>query len=1118
MSRRAPHESGLPFTLTDPLPTGTTVLEASAGTGKTHAIVALAARYIAEGVPVESLLLVTFSRMATAELRERTRERLRSLAVGLADPDGSDDDLVAVVAAVDAAELRRRRERIAGALSDFDAATVSTTHTFCSRMLDALGIAGDREEGLTLVEEVDDLVDEVVGDVYLKWFATTPPPFSSETARLIGRAGVRQSAARILPDDADADSPEALRARFVAVVRREVLRRKRMSRVRDYDELQSLLRDVVCDPVHGEAARARIRRHFRAVLVDEFQDTDPVQWEILRRCFHGHVALTLVGDPKQSIYKFRGAEVLAYLEASRVADENRRLTTNWRTDADLVAALHHLYGGAELGHREIVVRGVDARHETSRIDGVAPLRLKLLRRTGHGPMSSSSGLPSLDALRSAVVRDVADDIAALLADPPMLSTPEGDRPVRPSDIAVLVRTRKVIEPLQAALRTHGVASVVGAGVSVFTTDAARDWFHLIRALEQPTRADRVALAALTPLLGWSPAEVAASDGPPPEATDLVVDLAETVERSGFAAMVERLTLRRDLYGRVLATHDGERAMTDHLHLASLCHRHMVTERAGLAGLSRWFSERLEDPGVGDQAEQSRRLDRDAHAVTIMTVHGSKGLEFPIVHVPFGWDSAKVPKPQTLEFHDDENRRVLDVGGPDAPGYARRQTEADAEDFGEELRLFYVAVTRARSAVTLWWAPGSSARRSPLHRLLFARPGDRASGADPGPSAPIPADAEVIDALSAWAARAGVPITVSHAGSGDGPVVAEVPAGAASVTLRAARLDRTIDVGWRRTSYTALVADAHDAVHTAEPGVATEPDPLTVADEPAEDASDPDGLSPAETGSAPDDLALPSPMNGLPYGAAFGTLVHAVLESVDVDAADLRAEVHRVTVPAIAASGLDADLDRLVDALTAVMLTPLHLAEADPPGIRLADIPMRRRLAEVEFEFPLSAGDGAIEAIADLMDHHLPHDDPMRDYAPVLREIGDPELRGFLTGSIDGVLGVPVGSELRFLVVDYKTNRMGPGEASALDYDADAMTAEMIRSHYPLQAMLYAVALYRYLRWRLSDANAQDRLGPILYLFVRGMAGPQTPAGIGVVRWDLPGRLVVALSDLLGGRS
>lgn len=369
----------------------------------------------------------------------------------------------------------------------------------------------------------------------------------------------------------------------------------------------------------------------------------------------------------------------------------------------------------------------------------------------------------------------------------------------------------------------------------------------------------------------------------------------------------------------------------------------------------------------------------------------------------------------------------------------------------------------------------------------------------------------MDRLTEWAARATVPIVVSHGGSGSTDTVVDDDTDTGRpTTLRAARLDRTIDAGWRRTSYTALVAAAHDRA----PGVATEPDPLTVADEPTEETTDDDAVTDIDA----DGLALPSPMNGLPYGAAFGTLVHAVLETVDVDAPDLRTEVERCAIPAVASAGLDLDLGHLVDALVAVLSTPLHLAGGRDPDLRLADVPRRRRLAEVDFEFPLAAGTGAVAAIADLMDLHLPQDDPMRGYASVLRELGDPELRGFLTGSIDAVLGVPVGEHLRYLVVDYKTNRMGPGDLSALDYDGPAMTAEMIRSHYPLQAMLYAVALYRYLRWRLSDPQAQDRLGPVLYLFVRGMAGPATPAGIGVLRWDVPGPLVVALSDLLGGRS
>ncbi|GAA1463154.1 UvrD-helicase domain-containing protein [Williamsia maris] len=1092
------------FDLLAPLPTGTTVLEASAGTGKTHAIVGLAARYIAEGVDVGALLLVTFSRMATAELRERTRERLTTLAAGLADPASArSDSLVTALADAPADEVALRRERISAALSDFDAATVSTTHTFCSRMLDALGIAGESEHGLTLVEEVDDLVTEVAGDVFLKWYSGLDElPFDFRDAVAIARDGVRQSHATLVPRDAPEGTTARARTDFVTAVRREVLRRKRMMRIRDYDELQSLLRDVITDPVHGEAACARIRDFFSVVLVDEFQDTDPIQWEILRRCFHGHSDLILVGDPKQSIYAFRGAEVLSYLDAATSADNHQALGTNWRSDAGLVTALHHLYGGAALGHPDIVVRSVDATHTSSRLSGRPPLRLRHLGRVGLGPLGDN-GFPPLSAVRSAVVDDVARDVAELLADAPELTDPDGTtRPVRPSDVVILLRTRSTIGPVQRALREAGVASVVGAGSSVFATASARDWFHVLRALEQPNRSDRVSLAALTPLIGRTAGEIDAAGGDAlADVGDLLIELSQTMAQSGFAAMYERLAIRTGLESRILSGVDGERVMTDIAHLASLCNRYVVTESRGIAGLLRWFVDRLEDPRVGDQTEQSRRLDRDAQAVSIMTVHGSKGLEFPIVYVPFGWDAARNPYPPTLDLHDESGARILDVGGSRSAEFARNRRTSEAEDAGEELRLFYVAVTRARCQVVLWWAAGSSARSAPLHRLLFARtPTGADTGApDPGPSARVPADASIASDLSAWAGAARGLISVEPVGGGPAspppvPTTDDEP-----ITLRAADFDRVIDHGWRRTSYSALVADQHVAV-----GAAIEADATAALTDEPEDAVVTDAT--ADTGA-------PSLMNGLPAGATFGLLVHSVLENVDTDAADLSAEVRERCVRAAMSSGLQVDVDVLAHAMDSVLHTPLGIGSGPSD---LAGVAMSDRLAEMDFEFPLASATrgSTLGAIADLMDEHLPADDPLREYPERLRLIPGAALDGFLTGSIDGVLRT---ADERFVVVDYKTNRLGFGDLTVEDYDEDAMAAEMMRSHYPLQAMLYSVALHRYLRWRLPGYRPERHLGRVLYLFVRAMVGPDTPPDRGVFGWDVPPALVVALSELLGGQ-
>ncbi|HSW23676.1 MAG TPA: UvrD-helicase domain-containing protein, partial [Burkholderiaceae bacterium] len=375
------------FDLLGPLPKGTTVLEASAGTGKTYAIVGLAARFVAEaGVDPASLLLVTFSRAATKELRERTRERFASAAAGLADPSNSRDPLVAHLADADPDTVALRRRRLLQALSDFDAATIVTTHSFCQRMLDGLGIAGERDPDTVLVEAADDLTTEVIADLYLRAYSRVEAAtFTSAEATAAARAAIFDPQAVLAPEDARG-TPAGDRVAFAEAVRAEVERRKRAVGLRDFDDLPMLLHRVLSDPEHGAAACRRVRERYGVVLVDEFQDTDPLQWDILRRTFHGSGTLVLVGDPKQAIYAFRGAEVLSYLDAVRSADRHQELTTNWRSDQELLDGLEYLHGGAALGHTDIVVHRVDGARPKSRLTGTVPLRLRYLPRTGAGPI------------------------------------------------------------------------------------------------------------------------------------------------------------------------------------------------------------------------------------------------------------------------------------------------------------------------------------------------------------------------------------------------------------------------------------------------------------------------------------------------------------------------------------------------------------------------------------------------------------------------------------------------------------------------------------------------------------------------------------------------------------
>ncbi len=294
-----------PFDVCGPLPSGTTVLEASAGTGKTYTIAALATRYVAEGVAeLPELMLVTFSRAATQELRQRVRERLVTAERGLADPrearlDGA-DQLLALLADAPDDEVARRRHRLTRALAAFDAATIATTHGFCLQMLAGLGMAGDLEPDATFVEDVDDLVVEVVGDLYLRRFAgeSEEAAVDPRTALAVARAAIGDPQATLVAADPPDGSSAQLRHALATDTYREVFRRKRMRRLLDYDDLVSRLDDALRDSVRGAAAVERVRSRYRVVLVDEFQDTDPLQWRILETAFHGATTLVLIGDPE----------------------------------------------------------------------------------------------------------------------------------------------------------------------------------------------------------------------------------------------------------------------------------------------------------------------------------------------------------------------------------------------------------------------------------------------------------------------------------------------------------------------------------------------------------------------------------------------------------------------------------------------------------------------------------------------------------------------------------------------------------------------------------------------------------------------------------------------------
>jgi exodeoxyribonuclease V beta subunit len=1095
------------FDLLGALPHGTTVLEASAGTGKTFTIAALVARYVAEDVArLDELLVVTFGRAATQELRDRVRERLVTARDGLADVAAArtgDDALLRHLADAPDDEVALRRHRLGSALAAFDEATVVTIHQFCQQMLIGLGTAGDLDNGAELVENLDDLVTEVVDDLYLrKWGQPTAPSptMRREAARELATAVVADGQAVLVPDVAVAapdgeETNASVRVRFAHAVRREVDRRKRERRLISFDDLLTRLRDTLADPVTGPSAAARLRSRYRIVLVDEFQDTDPVQWDVLRLAFHGHATLVLIGDPKQAIYAFRGADVQAYLGAAELAEQRATLAHNWRSDPGLLRGLDTLFRGAALGDPRIVVGPVSAAHEGRALDSSdVPVQVRLLPR-------DAAGL-AVGPIRERVTRDVVAEIVRLLEAAPVLRPRDGSpaRPVRPGDIAVIVRTGTQAGLVHAALLAAGVPSVLRTTTSVFATRAAAEWIVLLEALEQPHRSTRLRRLAVSCLVGWDAQALEAGD-----VDGFGLRLRHWVRvhaERGIAALFETVSRDERLTARLLGQLDGERLLTDLRHVGEALHAAATAEQLGLTAALEWLRNRVADAERDVAVERSRRLDSDAAAVQVVTVHASKGLEFPVVYVPFAWDRF-VGRPAVPRFHEDgTGRRVRNVGGDGSPGFDADVARHNTEEYGEDLRLLYVSVTRAQMQLTLWWAASAkNTEHAPLHRLLFT--GDPAAGVPE--SVRVPSDAAALREASALAVDDCLSVTSVP---DPGTVTWQRPA-AARAELAAARFARTVDLGWRRTSYSALTATAHDT-------------PAMISSEPELAEKDDEPVTPAPSAAATELAQIVSPMATLPGGAAFGTLVHAVLEGLDPHAGELDGALREQVRLQLGRSG-PADLD--ADDVTAALLPALRTPLAALGDRSLADVPVSDRLAELEFELPLRGGDrpngrSRLGELAPLLRAHLSHDDPLARYADLLADpvLGDAPLLGYLTGSIDAV----VRSGERYVVIDYKTNRLGDPDVplTAWDYRPAALADAMLQAHYPLQALLYEVALHRFLRWRLTGYDPRRHLGGALYLFLRGMCGPDVVFADGAVPgafvWQPPVELVAAVSDLLAG--
>jgi len=808
-----------------------------------------------------------------------------------------------------------------------------------------------------------------------------------------------------------------------------------------------------------------------------------------------------VGDPKQAIYSFRAADLHTYLAARDAASARYTLAVNQRSTPSIVEACNRIF---EANPQAFVLDGLDYQ----------PVRAGERQRKPFSDPDGSAGdfrIWTLPQGESALLKRAAQqqageacaaEIVRLLRGAREGRVTIGDEPLKPGNIAVLVQTHRQGSLIKRVLAAWGVGSVELAQASVFGTLDAEQIERVLAAVDTPGDLRRLRAALASDWLGLDAAalwrleqleEVAdapsASDDPAHAA-----DAMSWVERfsryrmlwreRGFAVMWRTLMRELRIAQRLVAGPDGERRLTDVNHLAELIQARAATQ-PGIAPTLRWLAAQRAEGG-GEEAQL--RLESDRNLVQIVTVHKSKGLEYAVVFCPFLNDgSLRDPPasglPDAREYHDDDGAAVLHYGC-DEEETERAQRHAAREQAAERARLVYVALTRAVyrcylvGGVYLSARSTKESRRSVLNWLIAGS----GHAFDDWLSDP-PDEAALSDR---WQALAGGPVSIEALP----PVTRRVPLESEQVDragIEARSNRRLLRDQWRMASFSGLVAAGARSEEWAASTEEARPDHDGLADAVVEPAAQ---LT-TRPALAADDIL------GFPRGAAAGECLHLMFELADF--------ADRQSWPTAIERALRERPAPAVPELAQRMPAMMHNLLADVvstelvPGMTLATLDPTRRLDELEFLFAAHALD--LQALRELLEAH--------GYPDVALEAG--VLRGFVKGFIDAI----VEHDGRYWIIDWKSNHLGD---TPEDYDTASLEAAMASHAYHLQALLYTVALHRYLRMRVRGYDYETHVGGYLYLFVRGVR-PQwrsSEGAAGVHTRRPSAELVFALDALMNG--
>jgi exodeoxyribonuclease V beta subunit len=795
----------------------------------------------------------------------------------------------------------------------------------------------------------------------------------------------------------------------------------------------------------GALLCAECQQRFKVALIDEFQDTDNKQWFIFSRLFavQSHT-LYLIGDPKQAIYKFRGADIYSYFAAQQQAQQHFTLGFNWRSHPYLVTAVNTLFQRerAFLFPEVTFVpvapgRRVEEGYLTQ--DGTALPPLCFWQLAGS---AAPSGYWTAGKAAIEIRVSIINEMLTLLAGQYAVNSTSNARPVKPGDIAVLVRSNRQARDYQDALREAGIPAVLNSTESVFATVEATNLYYVLQAIAAPGDIGLLKQALTLSWFGLNGQQLYQLINDESALDSLVFRFQQYAQdwlKKGFMAMMLTLLSREKIRTQLSTTRLAERSLTNLQHLLELIQQAALHEHLGMHKTLDWLRSAIikADQEKGSSDEQQLRLESDADAVKIVTMHRSKGLEYTIVFCPYLWQrNDALNTEQALVQCHENGQMIADIGSND---FESRRKQALQEELAEELRILYVAVTRAKLRCYLVWVDVRS-KEKPNHSALayLLAFGD----------ADFTTQQSRLQALK----EAQSEVFAYQLLPNSNTLTGRYRQTAAIKTLSVRPRKRNVYSNWQMSSYTALSA-------LSLKDVAELPDDR--ADEPPSSA--PDSALGHLTTLADTEDAL------LPRGAQLGNVVHYLLETIPFKSLAEQVDISARRDAACLRYGLKlAEPERINQLLQHIVLTPLT---RDDEGFCLKNLHDAHCLKEMPFYLALQTID--VKQINQLLAD-----------CPVYQPLTPKQMSGYLTGFVD-LICLYQG---RYYVMDYKTNALA-------DYQPPTLAAAMREHNYGLQYWLYSVVLHQYLQQRLADYDYARHFGGVRYLFVRGMQPECAMSGV-----------------------